>query len=554
MRRLLVIPILLAILLIAAPQVFGQAISPIPPDATAAMQELRKEPFRAHMAFLADDLLEGRGTGRRGHEIAARYVAAQFEALGLKPAGQDGTYYQRVPLRQITVEPDKCAISITGNGSTTRLKWGDDFITSGSALSPEASVEAPVVFVGFGVRTPDGSYDDYAGLNVKGKIVAFLFGAPPSLPSELQAHLSSRREKSRVAREHGAVGVLFLWTAKDDKSLPWPRVVIGAGFPSMRWLAPDGTPNDSFPEIKAGALLSQSAGEKLFQHAPKSWADVQRDADAGKPGSFPLAVTMRIEMVSRHEAITSPNVVAVLPGSDSKLSQEYVVYTAHVDHLGIGQPINGDSIYNGAADDASGVAALLVIAKAFKSMPHAPARSIMFLAVTGEEKGLLGSDYFAHFPTVPIRNIVADINMDGASVFYTFKDIVALGAPDSTLDAVVEHDATLLGLKVSPDPEPDQNYFVRADQYSFVRQGVPSVFITEGEQARDPNFNAKKFNDDWTANRYHSPSDDMNQPLDFDAAVEFMQVDFLVGYDIAQNPQRPSWKPGDFFGETFGRK
>jgi hypothetical protein len=554
MRRSLALSALVAVLFVPAGLTFRQEVSQIPPDAKTAMAELRKEPFRAHMAFLADDLLEGRGTGKRGHEIAARYVGAQFEALGLKPSGQDGTYYQRVPLRQVTVEPDKCAITVTENGSTTQLKWGDDFITTGSPLSPEASVEAPVVFVGFGVRTPDGKYDDYSSVDVKGKIVAFLFGAPPSLPSELQAHLSSTREKVRTAREHGAVGVLFLWTAKDDKSLPWPRVVIGAGFPAMRWLGPNGIPNDTLPEIKAGAAISQSAAEKLFQHAPKSWADVQRDAEAGKPGSFPLPVTMRMMEVSRHEAITSPNVIAVLPGSDPKLSQGYIVYTAHADHLGIAQPINGDSIYNGAADDASGVAALLVIAKAFKSMPHPPARSIMFLAVTGGEKGLLGSDYFAHFPTVPIHSIVADINMDGASVFYTFKDIVALGGPDSTLDAVVEHDAALLGLKVSPDPEPDQNFFVRADQYSFVRQGVPSVFITEGEQARDPNFNAKKFNDDWTAKRYHSPSDDMNQPLDFDAAVEFMQLDFLVGYDIAQNPQRPSWKPGDFFGETFGHK
>jgi hypothetical protein len=404
------------------------------------------------------------------------------------------------------------------------------------------------------VRTLDGKYDDYAGVDVKGKIVALLIGAPPSLPSELRAHLSSAREKSRTARELGAVGVLVLWTAKDDESLPWPRVVIGAGFPAMRWLGPDGTPSDSFPQIKVGATLSQASSERLFQHASKSWAEVQRDAEASKPQAFPLPVTASMRVVSHHEAITSPNVVAVLPGSDPRLSQEYVVYTAHVDHLGIGAPINGDAIYNGAADDASGVAALLVIAKAFKSMPHPPARSIMLLAVTAEEKGLLGSDYFAHFPTVPIHSIVADINMDGASVFYTFKDIVPLGAPDSTLEAVVQRDAALLGLKVSTDPEPEQNYFVRADQYSFVRQGIPSVFISEGNEAKDINFNAKKFNDDWTATRYHSPSDDMNQPFDFDAAVEFMQVDFLVGYDIAQDPRRPTWKPGDFFGETFGLK
>jgi len=543
---------LLAIMLMSCWLAFGQA-SPIPPDVRAAIGALQKEPFRAHMSFLADDLLEGRGTGKRGHEIAARYVAAEFEGMGLKPAGIDGTYYQPVPLREITVEPDQCAIEITENGSTSNLKWGDDFIMAGSEVNPDASVEAPVVFVGYGVRTPDGQYDDYAGVEVKDKIVAILRGAPPSLPSELRAHLSSNRQKVRTARDHGAKGMVVLWSPKDEKSLPWPRMVIGFGFPSMRWLGPDGLPNDSFSQIRVTATLSQAASERLFQHAKKSWADVLRDADASKPQGFPLPVSARMREVSHHEAVTSPNVIGVIPGSDPKLSQEYVVYTAHLDHLGIGQPINGDSIYNGAADDASGTAALLVIAKAFKSLPHATSRSVMFLGVTGEEKGLLGSDYFAHFPTVPILSIVADINMDGASVFYTFKDIVALGAPDSTLDAVVRRNAARLGLKVSPDPEPEQNYFVRADQYSFVRQGVPSVFISEGEEARDPNFNAKKFNEEWIATRYHSPSDDMNQPLNFDAAVEFMQIDFLVGYDIAQDPQRPKWKPGDFFGETFGR-
>src|SRR5208282_3266724 len=339
-----------------------------------------------------------------------------------------------------------------------------------------------------------------------------------------------------------------------EKSLPWPRVVIGAAFPSMRWLGPDGLPNDSFPEIQVGAYLSQVATESLFQHASKSWTAVLSDAAASKPQGFLLPVTASIRVVSHHEAITSPNVIAVLPGSDPKLSQEYVVYSAHVDHLGIGTPINGDSIYNGAVDDGSGTAALLVIAKAFKSLPHAPARSILFMGVTAEEKGLLGSDYFAHFPTVPIHSIVADVNMDGAAVFYTFNDIVPLGATDSSLDAVVHRNAARLGLKVSPDPAPEQAFFVRADQYSFVRQGVPSVFIDAGNEAKDPRVNGKKFNEQWIATRYHAPSDDMSQPLDLDAAVQFMQIDFLVGYDIAQDPQRPKWKPGDFFGETFGLK
>lgn len=542
------------LLLIFTGLAFAQAVSPIPPDAQAALKELRKEPFRAHMAFLADDLLEGRGTGTRGHEIAARYVAAQFEAIGLKPAGENGSYYQRVPFRQITVDPDKCSMSITENGSTWQLKWGDDFVTRGNEVKEDTSVEAPVVFVGYGVKTPDGRYDDYAGVDVRGKIVAFIVGAPPSLPSELQAHLSSTREKLKAASDHGAVGVLIIGRAKDDKLLPWSRVVIGAGFPSMRWVGPDGLPNDSFPTLRAGAALSLAASQRLFQHAPKSFADMERDADASKPQAFPLPVTAKIHVVSRHEAVSSPNVVAVLPGSDPKLSQEYVVYSAHVDHLGVGYPINGDSIYNGAADDASGVAALLVIANAFKSLPHPPARSILFLGTTAEEKGLLGSDYFAHFPTVPLHSIVTDINMDGASLFYTFKDVVPLGAPDSSLEAVVQQDAARLGLEVSPDPEPDQHYFIRADQYSFVRRGVPSVFLSEGEEATDPNFDAKKFMDNWVATRYHAPSDDMNQPMNLDASVQFMQIDFLIGYDVAQDPQRPTWKPGDFFGENFSRK
>lgn len=546
MRRLLSVVLLTLV-------AFAQNPS-IPPDAQGAMAQLTKESFRAHMAFLADDLLEGRGTGTRGYDIAARYVAAQFEELGLKPAGLNGTYYQQVPLRQISVEPEKCSVTLTENGSDWHLKWGDDFIMRGNEVNPDASVEAPVVFVGYGVKTPDGKYDDYAKVDVKGKIVAVLPGAPPSLPTELQAHLSSGREKFRTARDHGVVGAILLRLPKSDRALPWSRVVIGTGFPSMRWIGPDGIPNDSYPEVKALAGLSQSASAKLFEHASKSWADVQRDADASKPQAFPLPFTAKLHEVSHHQSISSPNIVAVLPGSDPKLSQEYVVYSAHVDHLGIGKSINGDSIYNGAADNASGTAALLVIARAFRSMPHAPARSLLFLGATAEEKGLLGSDYYAHFPTVPIQSITADINMDGASISYAFNDIIALGASDSTLDAVVRRNAQRLGLKVSPDPDPDQHYFIRADQYSFVRQGVPSMFISEGEEAKDPKVNGKKLSEEWIATRYHAPSDDMNQPMDLNASVQFMQINFLVGYDVANDPARPKWKPGDFFGESFGRK
>src|SRR5215469_15625645 len=277
-------------------------------------------------------------------------------------------------------------------------------------------------------------------------------------------------------------------------------------------------------------------------------------AAASKPQSFPLPISAKIHVVSQHRQVSSPNVVAVLPGSDPSLKNECVVYSAHTDHLGIGTPINGDSIYHGAADNASGVAALLVIARAFKSLPHPPARSILFLATTGEEKGLLGADYFAEFPTVPRKSLVADLNMDGASLFYTFDEVVALGGPSSSLNAVIERDASLLGLKLIPDPQPEQLGFVRNDEYSFVRRGIPAVSLGEGFHAKDPNVDGKKLSDDYVRLHYHAPSDDMSQHFAFEASVEFMQINFLVGYDVAQATERPTWNRNDFFGKAYGQE
>jgi Zn-dependent M28 family amino/carboxypeptidase len=541
-------------LLFSCGPAFGQVNPSVPADARKAMDQLAKAPFRAHMAFLADDLLEGRGTGTRGQELAARYVAAQFEALGLTPAGTGGTFYQRVPLREVTVVPEKCSVTLTENGNSASLKWGDDFIAFGSSIREDAEVEAPVVFVGYGTATSDGSYDDYAGVDVKGKIIAALSGAPPSLSSELRAHVGSTREKQRLAVAHGAIGVIALRPPQADQILPWARSIIGVRFPSMRWLGPDSQPGDVFPQLRAAAGLSTPSSERLFAHAPKSWEQVLKDAAASKPQSFALPITAKIHVVSQHRETSSPNVVAVLRGSDRSLKNEYVVYSAHTDHLGIGTPINGDAIYNGAADDASGVAALLVLAQAFKSLPKPPARSILFLATTGEEKGLLGADYFAEFPTVPRTSLVADLNMDGASVFYTFDEIVALGGPSSSLNGVVERDAPLLGMKLIPDPQPEQLGFVRNDEYSFVRRGVPAISLEEGFHAKDPRVDGKKIADDYIRLHYHAPSDDMSQPLDFDASVQFMQINFLVGYDVAQTPQRPAWNQSDFFGKTFGHR
>lgn len=523
-------------------------------EAQDVMNHFSKTALRAHMRYLADDLLEGRGTGTRGQLLAAKYVAEEFEAAGLEPAGTAGTYFQTVPFREITVDPARSEVSISRGGEKAALHWGEDFAMGGDPLSPDSSVEAPVVFVGFGVVNRGRGHDDYGAVDVKGKIVAMFPGAPSTFPAEERAHFASTREKTREAVARGAVGILVLQTADSERALPWARTVIGVGLPSVRWLDANGVPNDSFQEMRGRVLLSSAAAERLFAGAPKAWDQVLKDAAAAKPQSFALPLTARIHSVSRHASITSPNVVGVLRGSDPELSKEYVVYTAHTDHLGIGTPIHGDSIYNGAVDNASGVTALIEMARAFAALPKPPARSLMFLGVTAEEKGLLGSDYFAQFPTVPQKSLVADVNMDGASVFYTFKDVVALGAEHTTLAEVVARDAAKLGLLVSPDPMPEQVNFIRSDHYSFVRQGVPSVNLSEGLQAKDPRVDGRKFVENWIETRYHAPSDDMDQPLDFDAMVQFMQIAFLVGYDVAQERAKPVWKSGDFFGNLYGRR
>jgi hypothetical protein len=538
-----------------APATFADnARSAIAPDAQVAANRLDGKAVVAHMRFLADDLLEGRGTGTRGHELAAKYVAAQFEALGLRPAGTKGGYFQAVPLREITVDAPHCEMSLTRDGRSVDMDWGKDFLMRGDAVNQDAQVEAPVVFVGYGVVAPDQHYDDYAGIDVRGKIVAVLAGAPPTFPTDPRAHYSSGRLKSFAAAEHGAVGFISLITPEYLKSLPWERIVIGANFPSMYWLDPAGTPIDYFPQLKVYASLSLPAVERLFEGVSGKWENVWTEAQAGRAKAVVLPFVARLHAVSKRRDVSSPNVAAVLPGSDPQLKNEFVVYTAHTDHLGIGTPIAGDAIYNGAADNASGTAALIALAEAFSRLPKPPARSILFLAVTAEEKGLLGSDYFAHFPTVLASSMVANLNMDLASIFYEFKDVIVPGAEHSSLGSVVQHNAAKLGLRMVPDPMPEQVFFIRSDQYSFVRAGVPAIAIWAGFTARDPKVDGRKFFDNWIANRYHAPSDDMDQPMDLRATTQFLRLNFLVGYEVSQQRKRPTWNRGDFFGGMFGSK
>jgi Zn-dependent M28 family amino/carboxypeptidase len=530
---------------------FAQSAATFPSD--AILQRIRPEGLRAHMNFLADDLLEGRGTGTRGYALAAKYIQSQFEEMGLRPAGTDGTYFQNVPFRRIELVPEQSSVTIKNGSQEQKLVFEKDFVSRGDPLYPNAAVQAPVVFVGFGVTAPEFSYDDYAGTDCKGKIVAMFYGAPEKFPSAQRAHFSAGRVKLANAVAHGAVGYFLIWAGAIEQRTPFSRIVRFYREPSLRWLDPKGIPNDTQPQIRASVTLSKTGAETLFQGASKSFQDALDASAKGQPQSFPLVTTAAIHIVSRHSTSASPNIAAVLPGSDPQLKNEYVLYTAHADHLGIGEPIDGDSIYNGALDNASGTSALLEIARVFSQSPQAPRRSILFLAVTGEEEGLLGSDYYAHYSTVPISQIAANVNMDGISLLYDFRDIVPLGAEHSSLAQVVGEVAQHFGLEVSPDPLPEEVFFIRSDQYSFVRQGVPAVAIGEGFKATDPKINGRDVALEWEKTRYHTPKDDMNQPLNFEAAAKSTRINFAVGYIVAQQAQRPTWNKDDFFGQEFAR-
>jgi len=381
-----------------------------------------------------------------------------------------------------------------------------------------------------------------------------LFGAP-NFASSLKAHYSSSIEKRRMAAEHGAVGAILLDDPQLENMYGFSKRVRDLGIPQYRWLDPQGQPSHHFPQLKATASLSLEETARLFEGSGHTAEQAVAAAKAGKSRSFALPLVAKIDTVTQLHDLNSTNVAAKLEGSDPASKSEHVVYTAHLDHLGISTAVRGDSIYNGALDNASGTAEMLQIARAFSSMRPRPRRSILFVAVAGEEAGLLGSDYFASYPTVPKHSIVANVNTDEVEMLWPLRDIVAFGAEHSTLSAALERAAQRLHLVLSPDPFPEQVAFVRSDQYSFVRQGIPAVMVSPGFKSDDPGILPAKIFEEWERTRYHQPQDDMQQPgLDFDAAASFGRFAYLFGYEIAEDSARPSWNPGDFFGDRYAKQ
>jgi hypothetical protein len=538
--------------LLAAPgSVRAQAGGPSG-DLAAALAAVRGTAVRSHVEFLADDLLEGREPGTRGYEIAARYVATELEALGITPAGERGTFFQPVPLLESKLREGELLLTTKGAPAPVALVAREDYVMPGDALRTEADVEAAVIFAGFGVTAPELGHDDYAGIDAQGKIVAILGNAPARFPSEPRAHFASLRLKAENAARHGAVGLLLVRAAEDEARTPWARLVQSADSGTVRWLHKDGRPESTFPEIRGSAVLSLAGTRKLFASSPVPLDEALARAAKG-PGPFALGATVRLKSRSEHRRFSSPNVVGRLEGADPALKDSYVVLSAHLDHLGVGAPENGDAIYNGAYDNATGTAVVLEAARALAALRARPRRSILFVFVTSEEKGLLGSDYFANEPTVPAEKIVADVNIDMPLLLYPIGDVVAFGAENSSLDGLVAKSAAETGLAQSPDFVPEENVFIRSDQYSFVRRGIPAVFLVPGLKSSDPSADGAKAFQEFFARHYHRPSDDLSQPMDLGSAERFVRANVLIAYAIASDALAPQWKPGNFFGKTFGQ-
>lgn len=533
----------------------------IPADVQRVARTARPDAIQRHMRILANDSLKGRKPGTDGFAMAAAYVTAQFKALGLQPAGENKTYQQPVPLRRWQVREAGSSLTFLTKGHEQPLIYGKQFIVNPAPDHATSDVTAPVVFVGYGVSAPELGYDDYTGIDVKGKIVAYLNGAPALFSSNQRAYYSSAKAENAVA--HGAVGTLAFSLPTDLRNrieTAAPRARQGV----YRWVDKQGHPQRTFPGIRATASLSDSAARLLFANASTSFKETIANAQKNKPQAFPLNISVRMQtQTDVVEDVAGLNLVAMLPGSDPVLQHEYVVFVAHLDHLGISRPVKsaatpgastpGDSIFNGAHDNASGVAIILETARLFAALPKAPRRSILFVGVTGEEMGLLGSDYFATNPTVPKDKIVANSTLDMPFFFHPLLDIVPYGAEHSSLKQQVSQAAAFVGVRMSPDPIPEQTVFMRSDHFSFVRQGIPALFIKSGSQTGNLNLDGTKLNLNWRATIYHSPQDDMNQPFDFNAAAKHAQLQFLIGYLTAQADNRPTWNKGDFFGTKFGK-
>jgi hypothetical protein len=510
-----------------------------------AMDRIDTGTIKSHITYLADDRLRGRLPGSEGFQMAVDYVSGQLKGMGVAPGGDAGGYTQKLVIRKATLNNSTAtAVLKDKTGNRDSLLLGADFVPVPHPLNTAASAEGELVFAGYGVDIA-GGYSDYTGINVKGKIVVLVSGAPDGLPSTLTAHFSNIGNKLTTAFEKGAAGAVLVDLTARPSMNTTAQVQFNVALNPDKTVAYGRRFTGNLP---VAINATKRFISRLFLNSGKSVDQVLAAIKSGKPSSFPLPASLAVSYTTTHDDFESYNVVGLIPGSDKKLKNEYVVHSAHLDHLGVGRPVDGDSIYNGAHDNASGVASLLEIARVYKTSGAKPRRSVLIVLVTGEEMGLIGSSYFAANPTVPKASIVADVNTDMPTVIAPLLSVVPLGAEHSSIMNHVQFAASHLGLDVEKDPEPGENRFVRSDQYSFVMNGIPALHIKYGNKTNVPGFDMVKFVREWRAKYYHRPADEINGIFNFSAAKTYVQLNFLISYSIAQTSVRPKWNSGDLFG------
>jgi len=489
---------------------------------------------------LAADNMEGRETGSASLRRAESYVVSQLQEAGLQPAGSDG-FYQPVKFHSLQIVEKDSSLSLIRDGKTEPLTLGEDaYLSTRVDLAPE--VQAPLVFVGWGLSIPELKYDDLAGLDLSGKVAVVISGSPSSLPGSLAAHYQSSAERWKALRKGGAVGILGIPNPA-SMDIPWSRIALNRAHVSMSLADPKF--NDTDGE-KLAVTFNPAHAAQLFTGSGHSFEEITALAKERKPlPRFPLAVSIKATASVEKKDVLSANVVAKLPGSDPELKNEYVVLSAHIDHVGIGEPVNGDRIYNGAMDNASGSAVLLDVAASLKKSGQKLKRSLLFVFVTGEEKGLLGSRYFTAYPTVDPKSMVADINIDMFLPIVPLKRLTVLGLAESDLGDAARQVADAHGVVVQADPQPERNIFIRSDQYNFIRHGIPALAM--GVAPEPGNAAQSKIFKDWLTQRYHAPSDDLDQPVDLQAAALYEEIIRSLMISVADGAQRPQWKPDSFF-------
>jgi hypothetical protein len=492
--------------------------------------------------YLASDALEGRNTGSEGHRKAAEYVAAQFQQAGLRPAGENGSFIQPVQFLTKQLDESQSSLALRTSAGVKELRLGEDAII-GTTVDPAPSVDAELVFVGYGLRIPELKHDDFAELQArgetKGRIAVYLAGAPPNAVGPLASHYETAAQRWPAMKNAGIVGGIAIANPY-HVDLPWDRSAANRLQMTMQLADPN------MLETKGEQIAirwNPAHADELLAGTGHTFKEIVDAAEAGKPlPHFAIDARIQAKTVVKRGAVVSQNIAAVYPGSDKP--NEYVVMSAHVGHLGMGTPVNGDSIFNGAMGNASGVATMLEIANRLHETHAKTARSILFVAVTGEEKGLLGSKYFAMNPTVPAKSMVADINIDMFLPLYPFRILTVYGLDESTLGAHAKAAGAGMGIKVQPDPAPLRNVFTRSDQYSFILKGIPSVMVDIGNEKGSKEEQIQK---DWLATRYHARSDDVNQPIDKAAAAQFNDLVMRLVLRVANADKRPAWNKDSFF-------